>query len=528
MKKTFTININGIIFHIDEDAFEQLKQYLDSIRNHFEGTSEQDEIVLDIESRIAELLQEQLSNSKQVINKTDIDRIISIMGTPNDFQEADEPAAEAPKANTKTASKRLFRDPDNKYLGGVAGGLAAYFHTDPLWWRIGFVLASILYGFGPLTYLIIWLVVPEARTTAEKLEMRGKKVNISNMEHNIREEMDRLGHKMNSLTQEARKAYQKKKGFSKDYFQPASRELIRSGKVLIRILAILLGLPLALLGLLLLAAWTTIAAEAMGYPVLGLIFLDTFPLPEIISQLFASQQQLSVLLVCLSIVIVIPLLSLIYNSIRMVFNFKTSGKWLGFTSFSIWLIGLLLLFIFGLRTGMDIQQSARQTAVYNLTPDSTNTLTIKNIPTPTDASLLLISNQQIEDYYVQGSDWELAFVPDFYIVKGNTTELQLNRKARGRNHFEANERARAIVYNFNEGPAELNLQSLFRLKAPEVWRGHELNLILQVKPGTQLDFTTLKKYRSRNRPANDQMMRRYAGRKWLMTNNGLEEVSPLD
>ena len=175
MNKTLTINISGIVFNIEEDAYENLKNYLAQIKRHFQNEEGCDEIVADIESRLAELLKSKTGASKQVLLNSDVEEAINVMGKPEDF--GGEGQAEE-KTNTKTAytgstgRRRVFRDPDNKVLGGVCSGIANYFDTDPLWIRLALVVMFFGFGSGFLLYIILWVIIPEAKTTAEKLEMR--------------------------------------------------------------------------------------------------------------------------------------------------------------------------------------------------------------------------------------------------------------------------------------------------------------------------------------------------------------------
>ena len=132
MKKTLTVNISGIVFHIDEDAYEKLNQYLASVRRHFTPDDGCDEIMADIESRIAETLQEKISDSKQVVSLHDVQAVISQLGEPDQIGGEEEPATEeaGKRIRTEKTARRLYRDPDNAILGGVAGGLGAYFQVD--------------------------------------------------------------------------------------------------------------------------------------------------------------------------------------------------------------------------------------------------------------------------------------------------------------------------------------------------------------------------------------------------------------
>lgn len=216
MKKTLTVNISGIVFHIDDDAYVKLDRYLNTIRKHFVSEEGCDEIIAGIESRIAEMFQEKVTSSKQVVSLDDVREVIGQLGEPEQIcgnddnggkKSADQP--EEPRYESYRASKRLYRDPDDKYIGGVCGGLGAYFQVDPTWMRLLFLVA-IFAGFGILLYIILWIVIPRARTTAEKLEMRGERVNLSNIEKSIKEDLQDIKKNLRDISEETRDAFKKK------------------------------------------------------------------------------------------------------------------------------------------------------------------------------------------------------------------------------------------------------------------------------------------------------------------------------
>lgn len=196
MKKTISINISGIIFHIEEDGYEKLRNYLSSIQKYFASYEDNKEIIADIESRIAEIFLGKLNPGKQVITGEDVDKLIVTMGNISDFEAIEEEekyarttsgsTAYATEAGTATAtatataataapSKKLLRDINRKLLGGVASGIAHYFTIDPLWVRLLFLAAFFDLFFLPgsfssvsfLTYVILWLVVPGSNTLQE-------------------------------------------------------------------------------------------------------------------------------------------------------------------------------------------------------------------------------------------------------------------------------------------------------------------------------------------------------------------------
>ena len=145
MNKTVNINLAGIFFHIDEDAFLKLKNYLDAIKHSFTDSQGRDEIIQDIEARIAELFAEKRETDKQVIGMREVDAVIEIMGQPEDYKVdddifEDEETSHSSYSNTKHTeaktekrNKKLYRDPDNSYISGVSSGLGHYFSIDPVW-----------------------------------------------------------------------------------------------------------------------------------------------------------------------------------------------------------------------------------------------------------------------------------------------------------------------------------------------------------------------------------------------------------
>ena len=146
MKKTLTVNLNGIVFHIDDDAYEMLQRYLHEIADHFQSEDEKKEIMADIEARIAELFTEKLQKNKNVVTLSDVEEIIEIMGKPSQYTDEEEETPKASKNDKKqhNNSRRFYRDPDNAVLGGIAGGLSAYFNIDVTWIRIILVLLVFL------------------------------------------------------------------------------------------------------------------------------------------------------------------------------------------------------------------------------------------------------------------------------------------------------------------------------------------------------------------------------------------------
>lgn len=184
MKKNISINISGIIFHIEEDGYESLRKYLDSINKYFASFEDSSEILADIESRVAEIFLSKLNEGKQVITAEDVNTLISTMGSVSDFKAAEEqefasgqsketgPSSSKSEYNSSSSSssstgstgqtrpQQLQRDQKRKIVGGVCSGLGIYFNVDPLWIRLLFALLAFAYGITILVYVIMWIVVP--------------------------------------------------------------------------------------------------------------------------------------------------------------------------------------------------------------------------------------------------------------------------------------------------------------------------------------------------------------------------------
>ena len=194
MKLTISINLGGYSFNIDEDAYVELKGYLRSLEHHFASEESCSEILSDIEARISEIFRTKTTAYKQVITIEDVLQAISIMGAPEDISENDK------KTNRdKFASRgyhRLYRDPDNRIIGGVCAGIGAYWDIDPVIARIIFIALTIAGGMGVLIYLILYIALPAARTTAQKIEMHGEPVNIHNIKESVKNEFNAVRKKM--------------------------------------------------------------------------------------------------------------------------------------------------------------------------------------------------------------------------------------------------------------------------------------------------------------------------------------------
>ena len=189
MKRTLTINLSGMVYHIDEDAYAILNDYLERIKSGINNLEGSNEIYEDIENRIAEIISERLRNSRQVVTIQDIEIVIGIMGQPEDISGNDK----SKKSTIRSKNyRRMYRDSDNRIIGGVCSGLAIYWNLDPTLVRVIFVILTIFGMAGIFIYLILWIVLPEALTAAQKIEMRGENVTISSIIDFFKDEFENV------------------------------------------------------------------------------------------------------------------------------------------------------------------------------------------------------------------------------------------------------------------------------------------------------------------------------------------------
>lgn len=358
MNKTFNINLGSYPFAIDEDAYNYIQNYLDTIRRHFSTSDGCDEILYDIEVRMAELFAEHLKG-RAIISMKEVDEVIMIMGKPEDFGA--EPMSEqhsysstrGRRSDTKiNTGKRLFRDPEDKKVAGVCSGISAYFGIeDPLWVRLIFVLL-LFTGMGAITYIVLWALVPEASTTSDKLAMRGEPATIENIAKVVETELSELGDKINEWSKDL--GSKKKNDAVNNSFQAKSFlsggvnmfgtiiggivPLIRQVfKPLFMVIAILL---LSALGI-------TWAASFIGITYASPALVFAGPKFSFMSYIGIGS---------LLLVVGIPILSIMLLISRMAFKYRVH-KNVRLTYRTVWIVALVLLMGVGMTTIKDYSMS---------------------------------------------------------------------------------------------------------------------------------------------------------------------------
>ena len=341
MNKTVNINLANILFHIDEDAYNRMKRYLESVKRSFANTPGSDEILADIEARIAELFHEKLANDRQVITSKVVDEVIAIMGQPEDYIVDEDIFEDEPKKNTSESKrvKKLYRDIDKKYVAGVSSGLAHYVGIDAIWVRILWLALTFFSGGGfILIYGLLWILIPEAKTTAEKLDMRGEDVNISNIERKVKEGFEDVAERVKSVDYE--KVGHKVKSSSKTFFDTIGDIIMFFFKIFGKFMGILLILAggIGLLAML-------VALFTAG--VFDNVHVGPLNLYELVD---ATNTPLWLVVVCTFFLGAIPLFFLMYLGLKiLITNLKSIGSVAKFTLLGLWLLSLIFFIVLGVQ-----------------------------------------------------------------------------------------------------------------------------------------------------------------------------------
>lgn len=317
-------------FHIDEDAYYLLNDYLTSVKAYFSRQQDAQNIIEDIEARIAELFQEKLSDNKQVISIDDVQQMIHVLGKPSDFgvENGDEPPQDEPFMYKK--SKRLYRDHENALLGGVSAGLGAFLNIDPLWPRLLFILLFFASGFGAILYIILWIVVPPARTTAEKLEMKGESITLENIEKSINNEYQKV--KQNFDDFRSSKRYQDISDTLTEIVNVIGRILL----ALLKVAGVIIGVFLIIGGIVALMGITgTIFFDFDWLYTMFDIRISSF---EHMLENYTGSDDVTLLLISTFLAAGIPVLVLIYGVIKLIFQIKSNDRNLGLGLFVLWLL----------------------------------------------------------------------------------------------------------------------------------------------------------------------------------------------
>ncbi|MDN3492339.1 PspC domain-containing protein [Winogradskyella bathintestinalis] len=507
MNKTVNINLAGIFFHIDEDAYLKLSRYLEAIKRSFTDSQGRSEIIADIEARIAELFSERIQNEKQVVGVKLVDDVIAIMGQPEDYLVDDEIFEDEPKQDYKqksTSSRRLYRDTDNSYIGGVAAGLGHYFGLDALWIRLIWVILFFSAGTGVLLYILLWALIPEAKTTAEKLTMTGDPVNISNIEKKIKDGIDTVSenfkhvdlkkhgdklkegfdHVSDNISESVKsvdfqKQGSKLKSSSQSFFETIGTIIM----FFLKVIAKFIGILLIIIGIsaiisLIIALFTVGITDAIHFP--GMDFIDASN---------AANIPIWLMSILLFFAIGIPFFFIFYLGLKiLVNNLKSIGNVAKFTLLGLWIVSIIGLIITGVKQATEQAYDANITQVEEpINVISGDTLAIKMIGHDSYNRHL---NRSYHNYKITraNNDQKIISTTDIRLMIKSTTDslasIKINGFARGSNYDTARDRAQNISYNYSVEDNVLNLDAFLTTDAVNKFSDQRIEVTLYLPEGT--------------------------------------------
>lgn len=480
MNKTVSINLGGFFFHIDEDAFQKLNRYFDAIKRSLSPDG-RDEIMNDIESRIAELLSEKLSSDKQVVSLTEIDQVIAVMGQPEDYRLEDDTDNEKTAYTTYTSSngsKKLYRDKEKGMLGGIAAGFGHYIGIDPLWLRIILILLVVAgFGTGIVAYIILWILIPEAKTTAEKLEMTGEPITISNIEKKVREGFGEISEKINNLD------HQKIASEAKNGATKVATTIEDIFLVIFKVFAKVIGAIIVMFSLM----------GLIGIVISSIMMIFTAAIPnspffDFMNAFNYTDMPMWLLGILILLSIGIPLFFFFLLGLKiLVNNLRSIGNVAKFTLLGIWIISLIMLGYLGIRQATEVGFEGKVVEKANLNQIENDTLHIK---------------MRFNDYFSKTADGDTEFrftqdsaqneviysnnIEIHLLRSSDTPYVQIEKVAGGRSLSDARKRAEKIKYSFEIQGNTLILDNYLLTGITNKYRNQEVKVYVYLPEGTVL------------------------------------------
>ena len=561
MKKTISINISGILFHIEEDGYDTLRKYLDAINRHFSSYKDNQEIISDIENRIAEIFLSNLKNNKQVITAENVDKLIEKMGTIADFTSVEEEVGDLDQEDTFGKEediykyvtppdpekggykklvrlenkkilggvcagmahyfsvdplwtrliailllfsgnmrfnfgfldilpfddfkfnlsfgifaaiayivlwvilpvsydvpedkniKKLFRNPDDKVIGGVASGVAAYFNIEVVYARLAFVLLILAGGSGFLIYLILWIITPVASSITERIKMKGGEITLDNIDSTIKENLNPSSQIPESRTRQIlltpfRLIGQVIEGIG-SALGPLGRFIFSVIRVFIGLIVFFVGLSLTIAPIIALAVYLGVLTND-DYQ----IMMDNFPI-----ELFSNMIPIW-LLIATSSLLIIPGIIIILLGLSVIAAKNLVNGRLALVALGLWLLCV----------GISAFQIPRIVALFK----SENWHKVETAIPVTPGTLILRMNPVGEETSFNEVNLKLEGTAD------STVSLREEFFSRGKTKAEAMERAKQIGYNYVVSDSIITFDEGYDLSTIESFRDQKLNLILEI------------------------------------------------
>lgn len=458
MKTTRNISLGGYAFIVEEDAYGTLKSYTDAVSAGFSNELGGDEIQKDIELRMAEIFHDQLAG-REVLNLEDVNKMISIMGEPSIYTDEKTANSTEPVLDDSKIERRVFRDTENRVLGGVCSGISAYFGIDPIWIRIAFLIAFFGYGSGLLVYILLFFAIPAAKTTSDKLAMRGKTPNLSNISESVKKEFQKPHVKetgnnvIQLITDLLRKIFDLTYKIFKWFLK---------GTALFFIILSIIGL-LAIITTLLCADNFEIGPLETWSQVKEYIFVN---------QTYATLGYIATILLFL-----IPLVYIIYRVTLYILKQKVANKYISMATLLIWLGALITVIFVGFNVGLQYNKTGQSVQTYTYVTDTSKTFFLKALDADSIAEKVLDGGGlQIKNVQVD-------------LLKGavdSLIEIKVIRKQKGPTKNYASEQAKKIQFNHMFENGILHIPNFFLVPPKNKYRNQEIEIEITIPRGQSL------------------------------------------
>lgn len=475
MNKTVNINLGGMFFHIDEDAYLKLTRYFDAIKRSLNNSSGQDEIIKDIEMRVSELLTEKQKSEKHVVGLKDVDEVIAVMGQPEDYIIEDEEKSNQSFNQYARKNKKLYRDKEKGMIGGVATGLGHYFGIDSVWIKIVFLIFVFAgFGTGILAYFVLWVVTPEAVTTSEKLEMTGEPVTISNIEKKVREEIDSLSEKFKNAD------YDKMGNQVKSGAERISSSFGDFIMTVFKIFAKVLGVFLIMSGL------AVLILLLIGVFTLGTNIFIEFPWQNFVDAGNFTDYPIWAFGLLMFFAVGIPFFFLTLLGFKLLSpELKPIGNITKYTLLAVWIIAVAIAISIGIKQATELSYDGKTVEKKAINVNPTDTLFVKFRYNDYYAKDL---NHHRDFEFVQDSaNHQLIYSTDVRLHVLHTDQatayLQIEKSARGNSFTTAKQRAEKIDYKIELNGNHLVLDNYFLTDVKNKFRGQEVDVYLYLPEG---------------------------------------------
>jgi phage shock protein PspC (stress-responsive transcriptional regulator) len=520
MDKTIKINLAGILFQTDEEAYQLLRDYLQTINARFRNVPGGNETVDDIEARIAEIFQSQKGLSG-IISKENVEAMISIIGKPEDFEHTE---STSELTGFGPHRRHLYRNPDDTIISGVCGGIGAYLNIHSVWIRLLFILFTISFGIGFIVYIALWIALPNANNDAQKRELYGEYFNTRTYRKTREQKND-------SASAPHYQQGNEKINAAGNAFNEIFRAIGEFFFILTRIILIIIGIAFVLAGFASLLVF--IMAFFFRYP--GFFFnesVDTglFYLPDFLN-FFISPALTPWVMILTSIIVILPLLAMVYWGLKMIFWFHVRDRVLSLSALVLWVLSISALAILLFNQGISFAEAGRKTEqIIVQTPSDTLYLKVdrkfsdlkfeKEISLPGDGYSL----------YINETDNELYGRPQIRIrdSEDHSAKIEVNKYSNGRTRREAVEKAESLIYSYKISNDTIYVNEYYKIPSMYKWTGADVDINILIPEGKVIWFDKDSEDLFHDNVSNGIYSWELGGKYWIWTEEGLEEKVPVN